>query len=323
MKEKPCIQEKWIQIAKKPDLEDLPQINNDYRNADETKRNQPNDHCIYKASDKKWHLWACVRNTPVGRLLCHWSSPKLTSPDWNYEGHIRADKNAGESQLQWHGQEFLQSPFVVQENGKYYMFYGGYCTGRNSDGQPDTDFASAENQICLMTSTDGLHWERYQNSDGLSRVFVGPGGCRDEYLIKIGQKWHIYYTGHHNRDTENESIFLRTSYDLIHGSEPVNVHYDRVHGIQQTESPIVIERNGIYYLFRTGSNDGGVLVVKSNRPDNFHSANKPDAIVTTLPGVIAPEMIEDSDGQQYMTNILSPEGKFEGIWIAPLKWDLD
>ncbi|MFW6286308.1 MAG: hypothetical protein ACOC29_00040 [Candidatus Sumerlaeota bacterium] len=317
---KPEIKSEWMRLVGKPDLNHLPLLNEDYPDATDDKRNQPNDHCIFRGPDGAWHLWACVRHTRVGRLLCHWESPELTRPDWDFVETIRADRDAGESLLDWHGQEFLQSPFVVEENGTWYMFYGGYCTGFDSAGCPDQEFESAENQVCLMTSTDARNWTRHRNPEGFSRVFVGPGGTRDEYLIKIDDTWHMYYTGHHDGDTENESIYLRTSRNLLDWSDWKMVHYDRVHGIQQTESPIVVRRGNAWYLLRSGAKNGGQLVVRSEDPNDFQSAKDPSMVCAQLPGIIAPEIIIGEDGAEYISNILSPRGRFEGIWLAELQW---
>ena len=30
------------------------------------------DHHVYQSADGAWHLWGCIRKTPVGRVLYHW-----------------------------------------------------------------------------------------------------------------------------------------------------------------------------------------------------------------------------------------------------------
>ena len=42
------------------------------------KKIEPVDHHLFKGSDGHWHLWGCVRNTEVGRVLYHWQAADLT-----------------------------------------------------------------------------------------------------------------------------------------------------------------------------------------------------------------------------------------------------
>lgn len=273
------VEEPWWMIAPTPDLTGmLPALNEALPYLHEI-----NDHTVFQDADGVWHLWACVRHTPVGRCLVNWRSDTLADSPWELTGQIiRCDRDAGESNVDWNGQEFLQSPYVVRHEGIWHMFYGGYDTGLSSCGRSTTDYAAAEKQICLMTSSDGRSWIRHKNSEGFSRVFYGPGATRDEFLIRINGLWHMYYTGHLNCNVHREAILCRTSSDLIHWSDWAVVHYaDETHRIHKgCESPVVVERGGYFYLFRSGGyvgdGNGSTSVFRSEDPLNFGNDGNPD-----------------------------------------------
>jgi len=319
----PVIEGPWWVIAPEPDLTELglqPTRGN-------VQPNQPNDHYIFQTDDGKWHLWACVRLTAVGRILAHWEADSLTQSPWYWTGEIiRADKKAGESLIDWYNQEFIQSPFVVKNNETFFMVYGGYDTGLNPEGKPVNparNYNSAEKQICLMTSTDGREWVRHQNEQGFSRIFMGPGAARDPCIIRSGERWLIYYCGHHNWDRTCGAIYVRTSIDLIHWSDWKIAHYDKnsEHKSWLPESPAVVFRKGYYYLFRTHGPEGGTYIFRSRDPFNFGQGDVSDHLVTRLE-VIAPEIIVDEKGNEYISKIHDPE-KGYGIQLARLRWDIE
>jgi len=318
----PVIDGPWWSIGPEPDLRSLglqPEQG-------DIQPNQPNDHCIFQSTDGAWHLWACVRETKAGRILCHWQAQNITQSPWRFTGEIiRADKSAGESLVEWRGQEFIQSPFVVKENNKYYMFYGGYDSGLDATGKKldaGLSYDKAEKQICLMTSRDGRTWTRHKNADGYSRVFVGPGAARDEYIVKLGKTWYAYYSGHHGGDRDMAGIYVRTSRNLIDWSEWQIAQYDptckQAQRKWQAESPVVVERDGYYYMLRThGPGKSGTYVFRSEDPLNFGLANC--ELVTVLEAVVAPEIIFDEDGVEYISRI--SENGIYGIRLAKLKWE--
>lgn len=287
---------------------------------------EPNDHHIFQAADGSWHLWACVRGTDVGRLLAHWRTDDFFAGPWEFTGEVmRADRNAGESLVTWQGQEFIQSPFIVQHNRRFYMIYGGYATGYNSCGEPTLDYGSMQNQISLASSDDGLQWKRVLNANGFSRIFVGPGAARDPSLLKINNLWHCYYTGHRNENVDEEAILVRTSKTLLERSEWEVAHYvDPAYRSSRTcESPVVIARNGLYYLFRsggyTGDGNGSVAVFVSADPKNFGRSGDGSAHYLCNIKAHAPEVITGPDNRLYITKIHSPETGY-AIHIAPLQW---
>jgi hypothetical protein len=315
----PVVAGPWKLIAPKPDLSSL-----GLEPAPGDRTNEPNDHTFFRDAQGRWHLWACVRNTAVGRILYHWRSDKLTDSPWEPTGQvIRADKAAGESRIEYRGQEFIQSPFVVVHQGLWYMFYGGYATGQDPQGQPTEDYGRMENQISLMTSPDGIHWQRRLDDRGRSRVFAGGGAARDPFIGYFQGRWHAYYAGHHDCRREQAAIYHRVSDDLVNWSEWDITHDAQAGGPYEyiPESPVVIQRRERFYLLRTHGPRSGTYVFVSDRPDDFGrtAAESRERFVTRLEGVIAPEIITDASGSMWISTIADGQGSY-AIRMAPLQW---
>ncbi len=189
-------------------------------------RNEPVDHHLFQDPQGTWHLWGCVRQTSVGRILYHWQADTLTQSPWTATSQIiRCDQGVGECMNTTNGEEVIQSPYFVHENGLYYMFYGGASTGLDSEGKllevegEGFSIPGADAQICLMTSTDGRTWTRHRDADGNSRVLAGPSAVRDPCLIKIGDLWHLYYAAFEGDLFTGGGCFARTSKDLINWTD--------------------------------------------------------------------------------------------------------
>ncbi len=107
----PKISGKWWTIAQNPDL-------GQYDNPEQ----ESVDFGIWQAFDGTWQLWACIRNTKCGgkgRLFYRWQSEMLEKENWQPKGIVmRADPDYGETP------GCLQSPYVIEYDGEYFMFYG-------------------------------------------------------------------------------------------------------------------------------------------------------------------------------------------------------
>ena len=280
------------------------------------------DHHLYQGLDGTWHLWGCIRGTPVGRILYHWQGDALEGADWRQTGEImRVDHEAGESLEDWRGQEWIQSPYVVREAGRFYMFFGGHGTGVDAQGNPvPYEDPRMDGQICLMTSPDGMAWTRRRDEDGHSRLFLGPGETRDPCLIRVGDLWHLYYAGYHDGDPYQAGVYVRTSKDLVHWSDWRLVHQDPRYGPGRwgTECPHVVYRGGAYYLFRTEHYASAKThVFCSTDPFDFGIGDASDCHVCDV-AVAAPEIIVDGEGTEYVTSNHDLTG---GTQLCRLRWE--
>ena len=321
----------WM-IGDNPDLGELQGPHIDPRQPDRAYPQEPVDHHIYQGPDGAWHLWGCIRGTGVGRILYHWEGESLTTPHWRLTGEIiRADRGAGESMLYQESAEWIQSPYVIQYGGRYWMFYGGFASEVDEAGWPQEGKTRAgdegfDGQICLMTSTDGRHWVRHRNEQGHSRLFVGPGETRDPCLVEIDGIWHLYYAGYHGGRRSNHGFYVRTSADLIHWSDWRCVHQDPRprFGARRydTECPHVVERGGYTYLFRTEDYAlAKTHVFRSEDPLDFGVGDARSYYVCDI-AVAAPEIIVDSaadggDGSEYITSNHNLNG---GTMLCRLRW---
>jgi hypothetical protein len=280
------------------------------------------DHHVFQASDGTWHLWGCIRRTAVGRIFYHWEAEKITDAPWCQTGEImRIDRAAGESLDDRYGQEWIQSPFVVRDQGRYFMFYGGHGTGIDAQGRPVArDDPRIACQMCLMTSDDGRRWTRHRNAQGYSRLFVGPGETRDPCLLKVGDVWYLYCAGYHNDDRLEAGFYARTSHNLLDWSDWTLVHQDKRFGAGgwNTECPHVVRRGGRFYLFRTADYASATTYVfRSDDPLDFGVGDASAKYVGPI-AVAAPEIIVDDQGREYIT---SNHDLLGGTRMARLRWD--
>jgi len=286
---RPVIDGTWWQVAGDPDL-------GEYTRA----KQQPVDFGVWQASDGTWQLWSCIRHTGCGgntRLFYRWEGSKLTDANWAPMGIAQmARTDLGET---LGGQ---QAPHVVKEGDLYYMAYGDWVN------------------ICFSTSSDGKKFTRAIQPGGKTGVFSEGHGLnsRDAMLLKSGDLWYCYYTGHtdvHGYD------FCRTTKDLssYKWSHSLVVAYGGRSGDYRwsAECPHVVELSaGNYYLFRTqryGANAQS-SVYHSTNPLNF-GIDDDKGFICTLP-VAAPEIIL-YEGQYYIASLMP---SLKGIHIAKLKW---
>jgi hypothetical protein len=308
---KPVIEGDWLIGPNPTDLD--PEVQNRITPGEYRAGQEVVDHHIWKDAAGRWRLWACIRQTKVGRVFVGWISGDLEKPNWKCLGVVmRRDKNAGES-LADHGDradgEKLQSPFVIYENGKYYMFYGG--------GEADGGQYHKVCSICLATSKDGIEFSRYKNQFGDSVLFYGPGPARDPCLIKIGDLWHLYYSGGETGFLSPNKDYVRTSKDLINWSASREVCWGGRIGYHPSsaECPHVVYRGGYYYLFRTEDYPAGhTYVFRSEDPYDFGLDD--DARLVGQIDVAAPEIVVDGEEEYISSN----KDVYGGVRLHHLKW---
>jgi hypothetical protein len=303
-KKKPAIEGAWWPIADNPDLGPYT-----------TKEQQPVDFGIWQAADGTWQVWSCIRNTKAGkntRLFYRWEGKKLTDKNWKPMGiAMEADTTLGEES------GGLMAPYVLKQDGIYYMFYSGLP------------------RICLASSRDGKNFTRVLNEKGNPGLFTGPyNNPRDPMVLRDNGLYYCYYMGHTSENgtlVENgqpvkkpftSAIFCRTSADLKHWSEPIIVSAGG-HAAKKSnwyggdaECPFVVKKDGYYYLFRNQ------LYGKNNLNTQYASANPldfgvdhDDFNIGNL-AVAAPEIIYYK-GEYYIAALNTG---LNGIRIARLGW---
>lgn len=279
--------ESW-QIAGNPQLGDLT-----------TDKQQPVDFSLWQAADGTWQLWSCIRYTKEPgrtRLFYRWEGAKLTQVNWKPMGiAMRSDSKSGEIE------GGLQAPHVIRTGDRFVMFYGGW------------------NHICSARSPDGKSFERITNVDGKATLFgASTGNTRDPMIIRIGERWHCYYTAH----PENKgAVYCRTSPDLTTWDDARLVARagQAGEGPYSAECPFVVEHSpGCYYLFRTQKYGATAKtsVYFSRDPYDFGIAQDDGHFLGTLP-VAAPELIRH-DNEWFVASLLPT---LKGIQISKLVWE--
>jgi hypothetical protein len=285
----PRIAGEWWQATGDPELGELTATNQ-----------QPVDFSVWQAADGTWQLWSCIRKTKEtgnNRLLHRWEGAKLTDKDWTPRGiAMRAETKFGETP------GGLQAPFVLKDGKRFLMCYGDW-----------------EN-ICAATSADGKQFERRVGANGRTGMFgEGEGAnARDPMVLRIGDRWHCYYTAHPNR---KGSVYCRTSADTHEWSAAkiVAAGGGAGDGPYSAECPFVVElKPGQFYLFRTQRYglDAQTSIYRSDDPLDF-GVHDDKHFIGTLP-IAAPEIIR-YEGGLYIAALLP---NLKGIRIARLEWIL-
>ncbi len=290
----PQIDGPWWTIAGNPDLGKF-----------HSKKQQPVDFGIWQAADGTWQLWSCIRHTKCGgntRLFYGWEGRDLTDKNWKPLGIMMQGKPK-------YGESIggLQAPHVIKHKGLYYMFYGDW-----------------EN-ICLATNKDGKKFTRQVRKNGRTGMSSEGKGehARDPMILKVGKKFHCYYTAHSLRSPKKNHRgvnYCRISKDLRNWSESKKVAEGSAYrkGPYCAECPHVVfyPKAKSYYLFNTQryGRNMHTTVFRSSDPLSFGiNSNKKE--VTTLP-VTAPEIILHK-GQYYIASLLP---SLKGIQLTKLKW---
>ena len=157
------------------------------------------------------------------------------------------------------------SPGVVERNGVYYMYY----TGVN---------IHVAQTICLATSRDLNHWEKYENNPV---VLPGTWGewhadhwsdCRDSmvFVDDDGTAYMYYCTSRKRAEGGMEpALGIASSRDMFHWQDEGAYTFD-ICDIS-LESPYVMKRNGRYYLFYTNCGYGTAYAVSDDPLQGWQS----------------------------------------------------
>lgn len=264
-----------------------------------------NDHSLVRHSDGLWHLFGITSHATEDfseqeRYFVH-ASGQL----WNDAGGMQElGKVCDNGVRAW-------APGLIQHGGRTFMHYG-------------------PSPMRMATSFELGHWMEH------AAVIEGAplDSChRDSMVLKIeDNRWLMYITG---IDGKYGVVSVLESTDLVRwrflrfalrtsGNAPYNPPWGA------TESPFVVRIEDLYYLFITYTdcqqhNYHNTLVFRSDDPrdfGNYTGDNGEDLVIATLPAH-APEIIEDTDGQWYVTTCgwRGYQTPIEGaVAIAKLDW---
>lgn len=262
-----------------------------------------NDHCFIRAEDGSWHLFGITHAEPADAstevLFAHATAPKLHGPWTKHEPAMRVDKDYGETHL-W-------APHVIHTEGTYYMFYAGGGTDHS------------HTQINLATSQDLFQWTRHPGGT----LFRDGYEARDPMVLRVGDRWVMYYCATDDPSGGNHVVAYRTSADLVHWGERqiAFTSPDTGTGGGNTESPFVVCDGQAYYLFigPAGAYVNGqnsyicTDVFASDDPFHFLRDQRVGRIAAH-----AAEVIQDDGGEWYVSHAGWGQG---GVHLAALDWN--
>jgi beta-fructofuranosidase len=177
-----------------------------------------------------------------------------------------------------------------------------YCAG-------DSDHTRYK--IHLATSRDLVTWTRHPKNP----MVVDGYDARDPFVMRVGDKWVLYYTATSDPSGGHHVVACVTSDDLVTWGNRRVVYTDPEVGTYggPTESPFVVRRGKSFYLFVGPRPEyDGTDVFVSRNPFLWRTAGKVGHIRAH-----AAEVIRDADGKWYISRCGWGE---RGVSLAPLTW---
>ncbi len=285
----PIINGKPWKVCELPDLGEL--------NGPTPSRQHIVDHGFIQDDHGKWHLWACMRGTSIGRLLYAWEGNSLFDTPWEPQGIAARAQPEWNEKVTKSGEESIQAPFFMKTDTGYYCFY-------NSNGAR------------LMFSRGGNDFKRIRFKDNNNLLYKKVG--RDMMVLKDGQTYFSYstVTTVSGDGWLHGMVIVRTSKNLRHWSDYsiVSQGGQAGNGAVSAESPFVVRLDGFYYLFRSSSITFNTYVYRSKNPYDF-GVNTDEKLVTVLP-IKAPEVISHNNNW-----FISDLADFTGIRLYHLRWE--
>ena len=274
-----------------------------------------NDHTIFCDLSGTWHLIGITRQEPFKPFeevdLAHATAPSLLGP-WTKQPPCLTAEAA------W-GEKHLWAPHVIEHDGRYWMF----VCGGSLEGQD-------KYRIHLATSDDAMTWTRHPSNP----LLVDGYEARDPMVLRVEDRWVMYYTGNSNPEGGNHCVLAAFSDDLVTWSGRTVVYESAEvgDGAGPTESPFVVERDGSYLLFigpygfpdavrrqRDGEKVNWVeaycstVVLASEDPLRFDDDGQVGHITSH-----AAEVIVDEDGNDWISHCGWGQG---GVYLAPLDFN--
>ncbi|MEU7527157.1 hypothetical protein AB0A74_15595 [Saccharothrix sp. NPDC042600] len=190
-----------------------------------------NDHTLIRDDAGTWHLFGITHTEPADDededTFAHATAPDLRGPWTTRPPALHTDPSYGETHL-W-------APHVIKHGDLYYMFYAG--------GGVDP----SRHAINLATSRDLETWTRLAGGP----LFRDGAVARDPHVVRVGDRWVMYYTATEPASGGNHVVAYRTSTDLVHWGERGIAFRDPSSGVGggNTESPFVVFAEGAWRLF--------------------------------------------------------------------------
>jgi len=254
-----------------------------------------NDHCFAKGPDGLWHAFAITHPKPYnhaldpGTHLAHLTAGSLRERGWRTEPFALTADPARDEHLLW-------APHVIEHDGTFHMFV---CVG-----------AAAGDLFAIRRyeSEDLWAWRRIDGPP----VVVDGVEARDPMVVRAGAGWVLYYTATERPDGGRFVVAAVTSDDLVHwGSRRVVFTHPRAGAFGgPTESPFVVRRGPVHYLFVT--DDEVVNVYASRDPLRWSAEDR----VLAYRGR-ACEVVRDESGAWLISHVGWELG---GLALAPLEW---
>ena len=280
--------------------------------ADESERWYINDHTFVADHEGNWHLFGITHREPAApheeKHLAHATAPALHGP-WTKQPFALSVDPA-------HHESVLWAPHVIAHDGQYWMFVCG--------GGPSPQ----EFRIQLAISDDCMTWTRAAESP----LVVDGYEARDPMVRRIGNRWVMFYAATTTPNGGHFVVIATESQDLRRWRGRRIVYTDDCEGTYggPTESPFVVERRGLFYLFigpdwkglleshaRTGRYDPAsyrrTRVLVSDDPFDFRTDREAGTI-----DAHAAEVIEDEAGREWVSHCGWGQ---RGVYLAPLLWD--
>jgi hypothetical protein len=232
----------------------------------------------------------------VSRDLKHWEiqQPVLQCPQQGWD------------------QYQVWAPYILENKGLYYMFYAGVNQ-------------AVSQAICLATSVDLYHWERYGQNPVITS---GPWGiwnkdqwsdCRDPMVLQDGNTYYCYYTamGKNAETGQPESrLGISSSSDLLHWKDEGFIRLEQSLATPP-ESPFVVRHDGKYYLFYTNYRYGTVYAMSDDPVKGWKEL--PVEKMVLMSGVSASEIYRDGN-TWYMSYISHDKNGLHFFGIKELVW---
>ena len=267
-----------------------------------------NDHCFVKGPNGLWHAYGIIGYKKKGLVfswiieqhLFHITSKSLFSDDWTEQDYaLTASKIDGE--------RFAWAPHALYWNGRFYMFYAV------GDLRKFSWLLPSPGKIHMAFSPNGFEWKRYERNP----LVYAHGYARDPMILHTKNEFYMYYTCNTSEIDFNSAVAVKKSKDLIYWTGPKICHqqpYNFFWNAGDTESPFVVEKNGIYYLFTCTAlaKYNNTKVYWSKDPEWFPRKN----FVCDLP-THASEIIFDEKEGWFISNTGWDK---KGLYLARLEW---